>query len=329
MPSYLRKSQNLESQNQATPPPRPPKPADVPPPVPKKDNAATADMLERRARELDERERELNAREAREARAKQLEANQPHAAPAADPRAPNWPPFLPKKLVYQNFELDIPDALRSRVKLTYYHMFAVVILLLYNMACGLFAMFAYFKEFLGSMIVSCILVVVMTALVFFTYRRLYKASRVGSSLAYGFFLGGMIVELLFDISAAVGWQGSGFLGFESAIVLYQEDHSVVGTMCIINGCLWALSLIFDIFLFITVRNSFKKAGGLKALRKEAVDKTGNAIVGLVKEHPDEAKEAGRAIGAAAVDYARENPDVIVDAGRSAMTPDRERQPLLH
>ena len=148
-PSYLagRKSQNLEntstpsgpsylanrkSQNMDTPPPRPakptdytparpPKPAVVAPAVPRKDATQVAEMNARRAEELDERERELNAREAN---LRRLEANP--AAGNADPRAPNWPPCLPKKWVYQNFELDIPESVRSRVKLTYYHMFGLL-----------------------------------------------------------------------------------------------------------------------------------------------------------------------------------------------------------
>ena len=150
-PSYLsrRKSQNLESANN-TPPPRPAKPADVAPArppkpavvapaVPRKDATQVAEMNARRAEELDERERELNAREAA---LKRLEANPGGAA--ADPRAPNWPPCLPKKWVYQNFELDIPESVRSRVKMTYYHMFGLLQIIILSLCNVLFthALFA-------------------------------------------------------------------------------------------------------------------------------------------------------------------------------------------
>ena len=103
LPSYLRNSQQYaaasepEPSNQAppalppkpapsqAPPPLPPKPANVAPPVPKKDYAVTADMLDRRERDLDERERQLIAREAR---ARQLEED---AEKAANPRPAGKP----------------------------------------------------------------------------------------------------------------------------------------------------------------------------------------------------------------------------------------------
>jgi len=304
----------------SAPPPIPPKPAAAaPPPVPKKDSAATADMLDRRARELDERERELNAREAH---ARQLEANIQEGG--VNPRAPNWPPCLPKKWVYQDFEVDIPEAVRSRVKLTYYHMFAILILLLYNMLCGVFALIL--DAMLGDMIISCFLVIFVSCIVFFTYRRLYNASRVGSSLSYGIFLVGMIVEIIIDILGAIGWGSSGFLGIKNGIDLIKDECKLTGIMCIAGGVAWILSFLFDVFLFITVRNSFNAAGGLKAFRKQAVSETGKAVVGFVREHPEEAKKAGQAVGKAAVDYARENPDVVREVAVSAA---RESQPLLH
>ena len=182
---------------------------------------------------------------------------------------------------------------------------------------------------LGDMIISCLLMVLVPCLVFFTYRRLYKASRIGSSFAYGIFLVGMIFELIFDGVAALGWRNTGFLGIANGVRLMGEKEKLVGTMCIINGCLWILSFLFDLFLFITVRKSFNNAGGIKAFRKEALDETGKAVVGFVKEHPEEAKEAGRAIGKATVDYARENPDVMREVGRGAMSAATESAPLLH
>jgi len=207
--------------------------------------------------------------------------------------------------------------------MAYYHMFAVCILLLYNMLCGLFALFC---GYLGDMIISCLVLLIGTAIVFFTYRRLYNASRVGSSFSYGIFLLGMIFEIIIDIMGMIGWSNTGFLGLKNGIDLMHDDKKFVGTMCVINGILWIVSLGFDVFMFFTVRQSFKKAGGMDAFKKQAADKTGKAVVGYIKEHPDQAKEAGKAVGKAAVDYARENPDVARDIAVSAA---RESQPLLH
>jgi len=275
-------------------------------------------MLNRRAEELDARERALNAREANS----RVEALAEEVPP--DPRAPNWPPCFPKKLVFQDFELDIPLAVRSRVRMTYYHLFAVMILLLLNMLCGIVTFFSDIKR-LGDLILSCFWVVVVTLLVFFTYRKLYDASRIGSSLSYGIFLVGMFFEFLFDLSAATGFSGSGFLGIWSGVLLLADDHKTAAAMNILNGCLWVLSFVFDIFLFIAVRKSFNDAGGLKAFRKQAVEESGKAVVGFIKDHPDQAKKAGKA----AVSYARENPDVVREVGRTAVSAASESEPLLH
>jgi len=276
-------------------------------------------MLDRRARELDERERQLQAREKN---AKMLEEGQ--EPKEEDPRAPNWPPFLPKKWVYQNFELDIPVEVRSRVKMTYYHMFAVTGMVLYNMFCGICTLFGYGAKALGDMIISCILVVIVPCLVFFTYRRLYKASRVGSSLAYGIFLGGMILEIIVDCVGALGWNGSGFLGIKWCCDLFAEECKVTGGMCVINSILWIISGIFDVFLFITVRNSFHKAGGMQAFKAQAASRATKGVVDFVKEHPDEAKKAGKA----AVNYAKENPEVFKTAASTAVSAASESSAIL-
>jgi len=312
MPSYLRKSQSYQAQ-ESTPA--------GPPPVPARSAEATQDMLNRRAKELDERERQLNAREKN---AKQLEENSGNAPEEVDPRAPNWPPFLPKKWVYQNFELDIPAEVRPRVKMTYYHMFAIAILTLYNMLCGLAALFSYGGGALGDMIISCVLVVVVNCLVFFVYRRLYKACRVGSSLAYGIFLGGMIVEIIIDVLGALGWSGSGFIGIKWCCDLFKEECKVVGAMAVINGILWICSGLFDVFLFITIRNSFKKAGGMKAFKDQAASRATKGAVDFIKKHPDEAKKAGKA----AVDYAKENPEVVKAAASTAVSAASEGSSIL-
>ena len=311
--------------------------ADEPPPVPKKDQAATADMLERRAKELEQREREL---EERERRARKRETDALLASEGAnDPRAPNWPPCLPKKFLYQDFEVDIPAEVRSRVKLTYYHTFGLLLLhflshaetattatshecvdetaqavmLLYNMICGLAVMFAVDASALGDMVVACVLVLVLSALSFFSYRQLYKAARTGSTLAYGIFLCGMALEILLNAVGALGWPGSGFLGIVRAVQVMGKEKTVVGLMCLFNGIFWGLSAVFGTYMLIHVRVDFSRAGGLKAFKKQAAEKAVKGTVNFVKEHPDAAKKAGKA----AYNYARENPEVFKEAAKGA------------
>ena len=108
-------------------PARPPKPADTMTTTP---SATTIDMAEyeRRLADLEARERAVEERERKVAQdqtradQKMQQADQALANGGAGSKpAPNWPPCLPKKIVYQNFSEEIPDIVRTRVRLAYYH----------------------------------------------------------------------------------------------------------------------------------------------------------------------------------------------------------------
>ena len=77
--------------------------------------------LEERERAVAERERQV-AEEQRSADKKMETAQKALEAQADEARhAPNWPPCFPKKLVYQNFEEEIPPTIRTRVEMAYWH----------------------------------------------------------------------------------------------------------------------------------------------------------------------------------------------------------------
>ena len=85
-------------------PPLPPPPP--PPPLQPQQHPSVQSQQEARAKELDAKERALEERERRLANAE---------------RAPNWPALLPYKVVYQDFDQDIPsNTLRSKVQYVYY-----------------------------------------------------------------------------------------------------------------------------------------------------------------------------------------------------------------
>ena len=113
------------------PPGRPPRPAAPhPATATTMGGDATIDMNDysRRMAELEERERAVAERERQVAEEQQradrkMETAQKALEAQADEarHAPNWPPCFPRKLVYQNFEEEIPPTIRTRVEMAYWH----------------------------------------------------------------------------------------------------------------------------------------------------------------------------------------------------------------
>jgi len=308
------------------PPPIPPKGNDayVPPARPPKPESTTSssstviDMAEyeRRLADLEARERAVEERERRVAY-EQNQADQKmkaaQQAMANSKPAPNWPPCFPRKLVYQNFTEEIPPIVRTRVRMVYFHFLGFLVLLLYNLVCAI-ACLAVDAVAVGDIILAAIYIPFLGGLCFFVFRRLYKAAKAGSSLSYFLFFIGFTIEILIGILAVVGPKRSGLIGILWTIDAFGDDgNKSVGFMGLINTLIWIASVSFMIYLWIHIRVNFKQAGGLKAMRKEAIEKGTLGAVKVAKEHPDAAKQAGKA----AVDYARENPDVVREAATAA------------
>jgi len=311
---------------ESAPPPRPPKEStyDPPPRPPKNEpvensySSTTIDMaeyerrladLEARERAVAERERQV-AQDQRQAEAKLQAANK---AAANDKPAPNWPPCLPKKIVYMNFREEIPDELRGRVRMSYIHFLVSLVILLYNVVCAA-ACIAVDAAAIGDLILACVYVPFLGAMIFIVFRRLYKASKSGRSLSYFLFYVGFTIEIIIGIVAIVGPPKGGLIGIMWTVAAFNaENKKCVGFMCLVNSIIWIADTVFMIYLWIHTRVSFKRAGGLKAVRKQAVEKATFGVVKAAKEHPDAAKK----VGEAAVDYARENPEVVREAASAA------------
>lgn len=77
--------------------------------------------LEERERQVAQRERDVEERERRAERKMQTAQEALDEQAEMRRHAPNWPPCLPKKLIYQNFEEEIPTVLRARVEVVYWH----------------------------------------------------------------------------------------------------------------------------------------------------------------------------------------------------------------
>jgi len=318
----------------AAPPPRPPKHQEeeyVPPARPPKPEATTTttssvtiDMAEyeRRLADLEARERAVEERERKVAHDQsQVDQKMQQAAQAMQNSkpAPNWPPCFPKKVVYQNFSEEIPAVVRLRVRMAYIRFLVFLVILLYNLVCAI-ACLACGAEAIGDIILACIYLPFLTGLAFFVYRRLYKAAKSGNSLSYFLFFIGFTVEILIGIAAVVGVPKSGLMGIGWTIKAFGKDGDKnVGCMCLINAILWGINVGFMIYLWIHIRVNFQQAGGIKAMRKQALEKATFGAVKAAKEHPDAAKKVGQA----AVDYARENPDVVRDVATAAYSAQQE------
>jgi len=328
----------------AAPPPRPPKSSDAGsyaaparPPKPSADEFSTpatttsstsidiADYerrladLEARERAVAERERKV-ARDQTQADQKMEAANKALAGAPADRPAPNWPPCLPKKIAYFDFKAEIPDILRPRCRMAYYHFLATLILLIYNIVCAIACMVTVSAEAIGDTILACVYLPFLGAMYFIVFRRLYKACKSGSSLSYFLFFIGFTIEIIIAIIALVGPERGGFMGIIWCINAFKdgrESSSVsstsVGYMCLIDAILWGCSVAFMIYLWIHTRVNFQQAGGIKAMRKQALEKATFGVVKAARDHPDAAKKVGKA----AVDVVRDNPDVIKGAASAA------------
>ena len=168
---------------------------------------------------------------------------------------------------------------------------------------------------IGDLILACVYIPFLAAMFFFVYRRLYKAAKSGSSLSYFLFYIFFTIEILIAILAVVGPKRSGLMGIIWTVAAFDKEdgNKTVGFMCLVNSILWLASAGFMIYLWIHTRVNFSQAGGIKAMRKQALEKATFGVVKAAKDHPDAAKK----VGEAAVDYARENPEVVRSAASAA------------
>ena len=188
-------------------------------------------------------------------------------------------------------------------------LFGVII---YNVVCAITCMIVVSAEAIGDLILACVYIPFLGAMFFLVYRRLYKAAKSGSSLSYFAFFVGYTVQIIISILATIGLKRSGFMGIVWTVSGFAENKAA-GVMCLINSILWGVSSGLCIYLWIHTRVNFKQAGGLDAVRKQAVEKATLGAIKAAKENPDLAKKAGKA----AVDYAKENPELAREAVTAA------------
>lgn len=191
--------------------------------------------LQRRELELEERERELDARTER---MRKFGRN-------------NWPPFYP--IVYHDISSEIPPDSQSVMMNVYRLWLLLAATLIWNFVTCILIMLA--TGHLSDLIDSIVYLVVVSAGSFFLwYRPLYFGLMKEHSLFYYvyFVFGGC--HLLFSLYAFVGPRLTGCAGLLSMISLFNESHWIAGSFAVVStvgfllqglGLLWYYRIIWQ------------------------------------------------------------------------------------
>ncbi|XP_013876731.1 secretory carrier-associated membrane protein 2 [Austrofundulus limnaeus] len=199
--------------------------------------------LERKAAELDRRERELQSR-------------------APTEKENNWPPlpkFFPiKPCFYQDFSEEIPEQYRRVCKMMYYlWMFNCMTLFLNLLAC-----LAYFTtgDHGVDFGLSILWLVLFSPCSFLCwYRPVYKAFRTDSSFNFFFFFFVFFVQIAIFIIQSVGipsWGNSGWISAMSVI----GSNKAVGIIMIIVAILFTMCAATSIILLKMVHGMYRRTG---------------------------------------------------------------------
>uniref|UniRef100_A0A2D4FYB1 Secretory carrier-associated membrane protein n=1 Tax=Micrurus corallinus TaxID=54390 RepID=A0A2D4FYB1_MICCO len=202
--------------------------------------------LERKAVELDRKERELQ-----------------NSAAGFDTKQNNWPP-LPKicpikPCFYQDFSVEIPADYQHICKMMYYlWMFHSVTLLLNFLAC--LAVFTVEPSTTGSDFgLSILWLVLFTPCAFLCwYRPVYKAFRSDSSFSFFVFFFIFFCQIIAHIVQAVGipnWGSSGWIFASSA-----TDNLAVKIIMIVVAIFFTTCASLSLFLLKRVHSLYRRTG---------------------------------------------------------------------
>nr|XP_033776904.1 secretory carrier-associated membrane protein 2 [Geotrypetes seraphini] len=238
----------------ATEPTTPSQPAVLQPSVePSPKSVATAaqagllqqqEELERKAAELDRREREMQ----------NISIN---------PRQNNWPP-LParcpvKPCFYQDFSADIPADYQQTCKMLYYlWMLHAVTHLLNLLAC--LAWFTVDSNRGVDFGLSILWFLLFTPCAFVCwYRPIYKAFRSDSSFNFFFFFFIFFCQIVIFIIQAVGIPGWGDSGWIAALSILKPSLAVGVIMMVVAG-FFTLCSVLSLILLKKVHSLYRRTG---------------------------------------------------------------------
>lgn len=221
--------------------------------------SAAADDLRRRQEELDRKAAELERRERDMQRNSQTEA-----------RMNNFPP-LPKccpvkPCFYQDFVVDIPTEFHVIVKATYYTWIAYTCLLFLN----IFACLTYFIATISAQTISnqsglsfglsILYFILWTPLSFVCwYRPAYNAFRNDSSFYFFVFFFIFFLQCCACIIQCLGIEGSGTVGWLSGLWMINSNVGVGAFMLTIGALFSALAAVC-VILLIRIHRFYRTSG---------------------------------------------------------------------
>ncbi|XP_030042416.1 secretory carrier-associated membrane protein 2 [Microcaecilia unicolor] len=200
--------------------------------------------LERKAAELDRREREMQ----------NININ---------PRQDNWPP-LPancpiKPCFYQDFSADIPADYQRTCKMLYYLWMLHAVTHLLNLL-GCLAWFTVDSARGVDFGLSILWFLLFTPCAFVCwYRPIYKAFRSDSSFSFFVFFFIFFCQIVIFIIQAVGIPGWGDSGWIAALSIMKQSIAVSVIMMVVAG-FFTLCSVLSLILLKKVHSLYRRTG---------------------------------------------------------------------
>lgn len=228
----------------------------VSPPVASSSSATqgVTDDLQRRQEELDRKAAEIERRE--------REMNQNIQASARTNNFPPLPRWFPiKPCFYQDFNLDIPTEFQKLVKAHFYLWMSYGILLLVNVGGALGSLVTSTVPQCGTTFgLSILYFILFTPCAFVCwYRPVYKAFRLDSSFNFFFYFFVFFIQFIANIVQCLGIDGSGTCGFINGLQSINKNVAV-GVIMIIIGVLFAICAGLAMIFLIRVHRIYRSSG---------------------------------------------------------------------
>jgi len=205
--------------------------------------AAKLEELRQRERDLERREREVNAK------AENLRLHGKN----------NWPPFFP--LIFHSIADEIPEASRPLVTRLYQLWLVLVLTLIINMVACIFILIGGGEEAgkdLGASIGYLFIIPVTSFLLW--YRPIYNGYMKEQSLYYYFYFFFCGFHLLFSVYMIIGIPSTGAAGLIRTIQMFVGHHWAAAILGLIATVGWTIQGLGNAFYYRQIYAHHTAAG---------------------------------------------------------------------
>eukprot|EP01116_Phalansterium_solitarium_P009158 TRINITY_DN23193_c0_g1_i2.p1 TRINITY_DN23193_c0_g1~~TRINITY_DN23193_c0_g1_i2.p1 ORF type:complete len:313 (+),score=115.93 TRINITY_DN23193_c0_g1_i2:385-1323(+) len=221
----------------------------------------TWEGIQRKERELDNREQALNRRD-------DVLQNREKTLPRQ--RIKNWPTCRP--IIYHDIEADIEDkGTQAVVRRAYIGWFFECAIQLINMI-SLLANLIVGGKVVGGFVLSIGFLIWHVPISFVVYRMLYQAGRKGKATLYVLYFIFLWWTIIWCAYFFIGIAAYGGGGFFCMIDSFEKNvgAGIIGIICMVG---WGLLIVFKIYIFIVARRLFQNVGGLDQAKADVKDST--------------------------------------------------------